>query len=193
MLSLTQEGYIKRTSLRSFNASGKEEIGLKERDGVLKIIETNTQDYAMVFTNKGRYLLIPVHKLPDVKWKDLGQHVSQIVPIEEDERVVDCYTVSEFNDERAIITATRQGMIKKSLLSGFKSTRTTKPLVAMKVKESDALISVMLVPADASSQLITLLTHRGMSLTYPMSELPDTGLRATGIKAINLKTKIMSS
>ncbi|MDF0067980.1 DNA topoisomerase (ATP-hydrolyzing) subunit A, partial [Staphylococcus pseudintermedius] len=187
MLSLTQEGYIKRTSLRSFNASGKEEIGLKERDGVLKIIETNTQDYAMVFTNKGRYLLIPVHKLPDVKWKDLGQHVSQIVPIEEDERVVDCYTVSEFNDERAIITATRQGMIKKSLLSGFKSTRTTKPLVAMKVKESDALISVMLVPADASSQLITLLTHRGMSLTYPMSELPDTGLRATGIKAINLK------
>lgn len=187
MLSLTQEGYIKRTSLRSFNASGKEEIGLKERDGVLKIIETNTQDYAMVFTNKGRYLLIPVHKLPDVKWKDLGQHVSQIVPIEEDERVVDCYTVSEFNDERAIITATRQGMIKKSLLSGFKSTRTTKPLVAMKVKEGDALISVMLVPADASSQLITLLTHRGMSLTYPMSELPDTGLRAAGIKAINLK------
>ncbi|NBK46365.1 DNA topoisomerase IV subunit A [Staphylococcus delphini] len=187
MLSLTQEGYIKRTSLRSYNASGKEEIGLKERDGVLKIIETNTQDYAMVFTNKGRYLLIPVHKLPDVKWKDLGQHVSQIVPIEEDERVVDCYTVSEFNDECAIITATRQGMIKKSLLSGFKSTRTTKPLVAMKVKEGDALISVVLVPTDASSQLITLLTHRGMSLTYPMSELPDTGLRAAGIKAINLK------
>ncbi|MEJ7540835.1 DNA topoisomerase IV subunit A [Staphylococcus intermedius] len=187
MLSLTQAGYIKRTSLRSFNASGKEEIGLKERDGVLKIIETNTQDYVMVFTNKGRYLLIPVHKLPDVKWKDLGQHVSQIVPIEEDERVVNCYTVSDFNDEHAIITATRQGMIKKSLLSGFKSTRTSKPLVAMKVKEGDALISVMYVPANAASQCITLLTHRGMSLTYPMSELPDTGLRAAGIKAINLK------
>ncbi|ARJ51802.1 DNA topoisomerase IV subunit A [Staphylococcus lutrae] len=189
MLSLTREGYIKRTSLRSFNASGREEIGLKERDTVLKIVESNTQDYVMVFTNKGRYLLIPVHKLPDIKWKDLGQHVSQIVPLDEGEYVVDCHTVTQFDDDMAIVTATRQGMIKKSLLSGFKSTRTSKPLVAMKVKDHDALISVMLLPAHVSTQLLTLLTCRGMSLTYALDELPDTGLRASGIKAINLKDK----
>ena len=187
MMSLTREGYIKRTSLRSFNASGKEEIGLKDKDGVLTIQEVNTQDTALVFTNKGRYLLIAVHKLPDIKWKDLGQHVSQIVPIDEDESIIQAYVVSQFTDGEAIVTATRHGMIKKSLLSGFKSTRTNKPLVASKVKAGDEVISVMKVNAINDLQLITLLTHKGMSLTYPLSELPDTGLRAAGVKAINLK------
>ncbi|MDT0697727.1 DNA topoisomerase IV subunit A [Staphylococcus chromogenes] len=187
VMSLTREGYIKRTSLRSFNASGKEEIGLKDKDAILTIQEVNTQDTALVFTNKGRYLLISVHKLPDIKWKDLGQHVSQIVPIDEDETVIQAYVVSQFTDEEAIVTATRNGMIKKSLLSGFKSTRTNKPLVASKVKAGDEIVSVMKVNATNDLQLITLLTHKGMSLTYPLSELPDTGLRAAGVKAINLK------
>ncbi|UEX89225.1 DNA topoisomerase IV subunit A [Staphylococcus ratti] len=187
MMSVTHEGYIKRTSLRSFNASGKEEIGIKDKDTVLTVQEVNTQDTALVFTNKGRYLLIAVHKLPDIKWKDLGKHVSQIVPIDEDEAIVQAFVVSNFTDDEAIVTATRQGMIKKSLLSGFKSSRTSKPLVAAKVKAGDEIISVMKVNAKNDLQLITLLTHKGMSLTYPLSELPETGLRAAGVKAINLK------
>ncbi|MCO4328373.1 DNA topoisomerase IV subunit A [Staphylococcus hyicus] len=187
MMSLTREGYIKRTSLRSFNASGKDEIGIKDKDRILTIQEVNTQDTALVFTSKGRYLLIAVHKLPDIKWKDLGQHVSQIVPIDEDESIVQAFVVSQFTDDEAIITATRNGMIKKSLLSGFKSTRTTKPLVATKVKDGDDVIAVMKVNAKNDLQLLTIFTHKGMSLTYPLSELPDTGLRAAGVKAINLK------
>lgn len=187
VMSLTQEGYIKRTSLRSFNASGKDEIGIKDKDSVLTIQEVNTQDTALVFTSKGRYLLIAVHKLPDIKWKDLGQHVSQIVPIDEDEKIIQAYVVSKFTDDEAIITATRNGMIKKSLLSGFKSSRSTKPLVAAKVKAGDDVVAVMKVPSKNDLQLITLFTHKGMSLTYPLSELPDTGLRAAGVKAINLK------
>ncbi|WP_380572259.1 DNA topoisomerase IV subunit A [Staphylococcus hyicus] len=187
MMSLTREGYIKRTSLRSFNASGKDEIGIKDEDHILTIQEVNTQDTALVFTSKGRYLLIAVHKLPDIKWKDLGQHVSQIVPIDEDESIVQAFVVSQFTDDEAIITATRNGMIKKSLLSGFKSTRTTKPLVAAKVKDGDDVIAVMKVNAKNDLQLLTIFTHKGMSLTYPLSELPDTGLRAAGVKAINLK------
>ncbi|WP_274311764.1 DNA topoisomerase IV subunit A [Staphylococcus hyicus] len=187
MMSLTREGYIKRTSLRSFNASGKDEIGIKDKDRILTIQEVNTQDTALVFTSKGRYLLIAVHKLPDIKWKDLGQHVSQIVPIDEDESIVQAFVVSQFTDDEAIITATRNGMIKKSLLSGFKSTRTTKPLVAAKVKDGDDVIAVMKVNAKNDLQLLTIFTHKGMSLTYPLSELPDTGLRAAGVKAINLK------
>ena len=187
VMSLTQEGYIKRTSLRSFNASGKDEIGIKDKDSVLTIQEVNTQDTALVFTSKGRYLLIAVHKLPDIKWKYLGQHVSQIVPIDEDEKIIQAYVVSKFTDDEAIITATRNGMIKKSLLSGFKSSRSTKPLVAAKVKAGDDVVAVMKVPSKNDLQMITLFTHKGMSLTYPLSELPDTGLRAAGVKAINLK------
>ncbi|REH75393.1 DNA topoisomerase IV subunit A [Staphylococcus felis] len=187
MLSLTYDGYIKRTSLRSYNASGEEDIGLKDNDYVLKILEVNTQDTALVFTNKGRYLYIPVHKLADIKWKELGQHVSQIVPIDEDEQVLSCFVLSQFTDKEVIVTTTRNGMIKKSVLANFKSTRINKPLVAMKLKQGDEVVSVVKLNADDESSLITLLTHTGMSLTYPQSELPDTGLRAMGVKAINLK------
>lgn len=91
ILSLTQHGYIKRTSTRSFNASGVTEIGLKDGDRLLKHESVNTQDTVLVFTNKGRYLFIPVHKLADIRWKELGQHISQIVPIDEDEEVVNVY------------------------------------------------------------------------------------------------------
>ncbi|REI10243.1 DNA topoisomerase IV subunit A [Staphylococcus felis] len=187
MLSLTYDGYIKRTSLRSYNASGEEDIGLKDSDYVLKILEVNTQDTALVFTNKGRYLYIPVHKLADIKWKDLGQHVSQIVPIDEDEQVLSCFVLRQFTDKEVIVTTTRNGMIKKSVLANFKSTRINKPLVAMKLKQGDEVVSVVKLNADDESSLITLLTHTGMSLTYPQAELPDTGLRAMGVKAINLK------
>ncbi|MBM9714059.1 DNA topoisomerase IV subunit A, partial [Staphylococcus aureus] len=91
ILSMTRHGYIKRTSIRSFNASGVEDIGLKDGDCLLKHQEVNTQDTVLVFTNKGRYLFIPVHKLADIRWKELGQHVSQIVPIEEDEVVINVF------------------------------------------------------------------------------------------------------
>ncbi len=96
ILSLTQHGYIKRTSTRSFNASGVTEIGLKDGDRLLKHESVNTQDTVLVFTNKGRYLFIPVHKLADIRWKELGQHISQIVPIDEDEEVVNVYNEKRF-------------------------------------------------------------------------------------------------
>ena len=99
ILSMTRHGYIKRTSIRSYNASGVEDIGLKDGDSLLKHQEVNTQDTVLVFTNKGRYLFIPVHKLADIRWKELGQHVSQIVPIEEDEVVINVFNEKDFNTD----------------------------------------------------------------------------------------------
>lgn len=184
VLSITRQGYIKRTSTRSFNASGVAEIGLKDGDSLLKYQTVNTQDTVLVFTNKGRYLFIPVHKLSDIRWKELGQHVSQIVPLDDNETVVDVYNEQNFKDDAFYVLATRNGMIKKSNVSLFKTTRYNKPLVAMKVKAQDELISVIRLNEN---QLITVLTHKGMSLTYSTEELSDTGLRAAGVKSINLK------
>lgn len=186
ILSMTRHGYIKRTSIRSFNASGVEDIGLKDGDSLLKHQEVNTQDTVLVFTNKGRYLFIPVHKLADIRWKELGQHVSQIVPIEEDEVVINVYNEKDFNTDAFYVFATQNGMIKKSTVPLFKTTRFNKPLIAIKVKENDDLISVMRFEKD---QLITVITNKGMSLTYNTSELSDTGLRAAGVKSINLKVE----
>lgn len=186
ILSMTRHGYIKRTSIRSFNASGVEDIGLKDGDSLLKHQEVNTQDTVLVFTNKGRYLFIPVHKLADIRWKELGQHVSQIVPIEEDEVVINVFNEKDFNTDAFYVFATQNGIIKKSTVPLFKTTRFNKPLIATKVKENDDLISVMRFEKD---QLITIITNKGMSLTYNTSELSDTGLRAAGVKSINLKAE----
>ncbi|HHQ2056240.1 TPA: DNA topoisomerase IV subunit A [Staphylococcus aureus] len=186
ILSMTRHGYIKRTSIRSFNASGVEDIGLKDGDSLLKHQEVNTQDTVLVFTNKGRYLFIPVHKLANIRWKELGQHVSQIVPIEEDEVVINVFNEKDFNTDAFYVFATQNGMIKKSTVPLFKTTRFNKPLIATKVKENDDLISVMRFEKD---QLITVITNKGMSLTYNTSELSDTGLRAAGVKSINLKAE----
>ncbi|EZX49798.1 DNA topoisomerase IV subunit A [Staphylococcus aureus] len=186
ILSMTRHGYIKRTSIRSFNASGVEDIGLKDGDSLLKHQEVNTQDAVLVFTNKGRYLFIPVHKLADIRWKELGQHVSQIVPIEEDEVIINVFNEKDFNTDAFYVFATQNGMIKKSTVPLFKTTRFNKPLIATKVKENDDLISVMRFEKD---QLITIITNKGMSLTYNTSELSDTGLRAAGVKSINLKAE----
>lgn len=186
ILSMTRHGYIKRTSIRSYNASGVEDIGLKDGDSLLKHQEVNTQDTVLVFTNKGRYLFIPVHKLADIRWKELGQHVSQIVPIEEDEVVINVFNEKDFNTDAFYVFATQNGMIKKSTVPLFKTTRFNKPLIATKVKENDDLISVMRFEKD---QLITVITNKGMSLTYNTSELSDTGLRAAGVKSINLKAE----
>ena len=134
ILSMTRHEYIKRTSIRSFNASGVEDIGLKDGDSLLKHQEVNTQDTVLVFTNKGRYLFIPVHKLADIRWKELGQHVSQIVPIEEDEVVINVFNEKDFNTDAFYVFATQNGMIKKSTVPLFKTTRFNKPLIATKVK-----------------------------------------------------------
>lgn len=186
VMSITKHGYIKRTSLRSFNASGIDEIGVKDGDALLKQQEMNTLDTVLVFTNKGRYLFIPVHKLADIKWKDLGQHVSQIVPIDEGEYVIDIYGESDFKPEAYYILATKNGMIKKSNVSMFKTSRYNKPLVAMKLKDNDEIIDVMRI---SKTQLLTVITNKGMSLTYSSEELSDTGLRAAGVKSINLKNE----
>ncbi|MCP6565124.1 hypothetical protein NL503_27485, partial [Klebsiella pneumoniae] len=89
------------------------------------------------------YLYLPVHKLSDIKWKDLGQHISQLVPIENDERVIDVFTEPDFKQEADYLMSTKNGMIKKSELGLFKTTRFNKPLIAMKLKDDDVVINVM--------------------------------------------------
>ncbi|WP_278925662.1 DNA topoisomerase IV subunit A [Staphylococcus auricularis] len=184
VVSITRHGYIKRTSLRSFKASGIDEIGAKDDDALMKYQMMNTLDVALAFTNKGRYLYLPVDQLADVKWKDLGQHISQLVAIDDDEVIIDLYQEQAFEDTAYYILATKQGMIKKSNVSLFKTSRYNKPLIAMKVKDNDEVINVSRINKDTN---ITVLTNKGMSLTYSTDELSDTGLRAAGVKSINLK------
>lgn len=184
IVSVTHDGYIKRTSNRSYIASGVEEVGLKDGDYLLMHEKMNTQDTLIVFTNKGNYLFIPVHEIVDLKWKDLGKHISQMIPIDDDERVISVNKETDFKTSSNYIIATKNGMIKKSTNDKFKASRITKPLVAIKLKGDDEVVSVLKIVND---ELITVITEKGMSLTYDTDELSDIGLKAAGVKSINLK------
>lgn len=179
---VTNEGYVKRVSKKSYSASDGEETMVKEADFVIGLFEQNTLDTLLLFTNKGNYLYIPVHELPELKWKELGKHVSNIIPIAQDEKIIKAIPVSVF-DKREIITFTKNGMTKKSNLSDFVVQRYSKPITFIKLKDKDEVVGVTM---DAYNEVF-IATKKGYGLWYDRSEIPTIGLRTAGVKAINLK------
>ncbi len=179
---VTSEGYVKRVSKKSYSASDGEATLVKEDDFVIGLFEQNTLDTLLLFTNKGNYLYIPVHELPELKWKELGKHVSNIVPIVQNEKVIKAIPISKF-DNREIITFTKNGMTKKSVLSDFVVQRYSKPITFIKLKDNDEVVDVTM---DAYNEVF-IATKKGYGLWYDRSEIPTIGLRTAGVKAINLK------
>lgn len=185
---VTNEGYVKRVSKKSYMAVEGESTLLKEDDYVIGLFEQNTLDTLLIFTNKGNYLYIPVHLLPELKWKELGKHVSNVVPIKQDEKIIKAMAISDFN-EREIVTFTKNGMVKKTLLSEFKVQRYSKPIMYIKLKDNDEVISV----CDENYNDVFISTKGGYGLWYDKSEIPAIGLKTAGVKAINLKDDLVVS
>lgn len=185
VVSVTEAGYIKRTSLRSHKSSNGKELGMKETDHELFQGVINTQQHAIMFTNKGHYILQLVHDLPDIRWKDLGQHISSIVALEQDEQLIAAETVMNFDEDRFVVTVTRNGQIKRTALKEYLITRFNKTYKAMNVKKDDELIFAEVV--DAKNKDAILITHQGFELRFSMDEVAPTSTRTAGIKAANLK------
>lgn len=183
-VALTKEGYIKRASLRSYAASNGEETGMKDGDRLLFQDTLNTTEHLLVFTNKGNYLYLPVHEIPDKKWKELGQHIAQIIPLAADEAVVSAVKVSDFSAEHFITCLTKGGMIKRTALEQYKAQRYSKPLVAIKLKDNDELVNAYLTDGTMN---ILIVTRNGYGLWFDEDEVSPIGIRAAGVKAINLK------
>ncbi len=184
MVTVTKDGYIKRTSLRSFAASNGQDLAMKETDRILIQQEMNTTDVLLLFTDKGSYLYCPVHELPDIRWKDLGQHVANFISIDKDENLISAMPIKEFDDKRYLLFITKNGMAKKSLLSQYKAQRYSKALVALNLKKDDELIDIHLT--DGSQDLF-LATHFGFGLWFSEEEVSVVGPRAAGVKGVNLK------
>lgn len=182
IVAVTNEGYVKRVSKKSYGSSDGDETLLKENDYVSGLYEQNTLDTLLMFTNKGNYLFIPVHELPELKWKDLGKHVSNIVPIGQDEKIIKSIPVSNF-DKREIVIFTKNGMVKKTLLEDFKVQRYSKPISCIKLKDNDEVINV----SDEAYNEVFIATEKGYGLWYDKSEIPTIGLKTAGVKSINLK------
>lgn len=179
---ITKDGYVKRTSKRSYNSSNDEPL-LKENDYVLGLYELNTIDTVLIFTNLGNYLYLPVHEIPDIKWKVLGKHISNIIKLEENEKIVSIIPVTDFNINKEVVIASKLGMIKKTPLKEFKVSRYSKAISCMKLKDNDEVIDTKLNNFND----IMISTSSCFSLWFDESEIPSSGIKSSGVKSMTLK------
>ena len=182
IVMLTKDGYIKRTSFRSYQAT-TDNPTLKENDFIIGQYEMNTLDTLLVFTSLGNYLHIPVHTIPDGKWKDMGKHISNLIPISEDEEIISCVPAYDFSSDDNIILASKNGMIKRSELKNFKLSRYSKPTSCMKLKDDDKLIAAF----KETKENVFISTRKGYGLAFKTTEIPIVGVKAAGVKGIMLK------
>ncbi|QUW22347.1 DNA topoisomerase IV subunit A [Sporosarcina sp. Marseille-Q4063] len=183
-VSVTKDGYIKRTSVRSYSASNGTGHDMKESDYMLFESPMNTQHHLLLFTSFGNYLYQPVHELPDIRWRDLGQHISSIIPLEQNETIIAVIGLENFEEEANIITVSKNGMIKQSSVASFEVRRYNRTFRAMGVRKGDEMVDARLVKGDED---VILFTKQAFALRFPLAELSVTGVRTAGVRGINLR------
>ncbi|MCY3035869.1 MULTISPECIES: DNA topoisomerase IV subunit A [Aerococcus] len=188
---VTRGGYIKRSSLRSYQSSNFSDLGLRDGDHVLYLAAHSTLDNLVLITNKGNYVFQPVYEMQELRWKDLGEHLSQRIPIASDEKIIQVYPYDK-DSQDTIVIASREGMIKQSKLSELKKIRGHKNKASQIMPLSsplDEVVNCYLVnnQNDKQNGEVILFTALGFSLRYQISEINTVGLRAKGVISINLK------
>ncbi|EMB69859.1 DNA topoisomerase IV subunit A [Streptococcus mutans] len=185
-VSVTRGGYIKRTSPRSFNASTVEELGKRDDDDVIFIQNAKTTQELLIFTNLGNVIYRPIHELADIRWKELGEHLSQnITNFATDEEILYVDLVDHF-EEGTYYAATRLGQIKRFErrdLTPWRSYKSKAVKYARLKGDDDQVIRISPIKLDD----VMLITARGYALRFNIEEVPIVGPKAAGVKAINLK------
>lgn len=186
LVTLSHEGYIKRTSMLSFTRSGGEieTTGLKEKDFVRFLLEVNTLDSLLLFSQKGLYYLLPVHQIAEYKWKDIGTALVNLIPIAKDDRIIKMISVRDFNDPaKSLVFITRNGQVKRTELKEYMTVRST-GITACKLQPEDEVIDVSL---SDNTKDILLVTKLGMAIRFKEDEVSAMGRSAGGVKGIQLR------
>lgn len=188
----TKQGYYKRVSPRSFASSAPEENGMREGDEVILCQKASTLDNLILFTSKGNYLHLPVHEIPEAKWKDVGNHLSQSISLGSNEVILTGYIKAKDSDdsykEWTVVFFTKEGLVKQTLFNEFTTYRgyKTRTSNAMKLKTTtDEVVKVVVTNPEGLE--VFIVTHCGFGLRYELSEIPVVGTVASGVKAINLR------
>ena len=184
MVPITRDGYIKKVSMRSYNASNTDPTGMKDSDSVLAYGSCSTLDTLLFFTNRGTYGYLPVYEIEEGKWKDLGSHLGNYIKMDSNEKIIQAYFLRSFNPNVQVIMASQFGMIKRSRLSDFEVSRNNKSMVCMKIGSMDQVVSVTLSYSPEDS--IAVVSQQGYALQYSAQEVAMMTLRTKGLKAMNL-------
>lgn len=190
MVAITKEGYIKRSSLRSFAASNTDELGMRGGDAPIFIEKLSTLQHLLLFTNKGNIINRSVHELPEMRWKDVGLHLSQSLTLEPEERLVEVFVIDEFNNQEEFIFVTKEGFIKRTSLNQYEPKRShmKRSFVAITRKtETDEVVNVIRRNHSDTKEDIFLVSKRGFGLRYDVNEIALVGARASGVISMNLK------
>lgn len=186
---VSKDGYLKRSSLRSFQSTDDEDNGLPAGDKVVFEKTMSTLDNLYIFTNKGNLIYRPVHELIETKWKETGQHLSQEIGLDSDEEIIRVFEVNDLKANLNFLIATNDGYIKQVTLADLQPTRTYKSraITAIKLKSNDSkVIRIDQVQPDSKEE-ITLITNQAYAVRFDISEIPTSGSKAVGVKSVNLK------
>ncbi len=185
MVALSNEGYIKRVSMKSYTSSNGDETTLKPGDYLKYLFEVSTLDNLVIFTNLGQYLYVPVHTIFEGKWKDLGKHINNLVTgLSESEYIVGAFILK--NPKEKITFVTKNGLVKQSILKDFVVSRYSKAMLAFKLKDNDEVIAV-----NQSKPRTVLISEAGYYVNIDTEEIPVVGARASGVRGMNLKDDVL--
>ena len=176
----TNDGYVKRIPLKSYVSSNGEPTVLKPGDFIRGFYSTTTLDKLLMFTNLGHYLFVPVHEIVETKWKELGKHISNLIPLSEEEKVISAMILDDLDAN--VIMTTKNGISKRTKLGDLIVSRYTKPVNAMKLKDNDEVVSVVKDNGRA-----IFITKTGRYINIDSSEITLVGAKAGGVKGINVK------
>jgi topoisomerase-4 subunit A len=185
-VTLSNEGYLKRTSKLSFTRSGGEleSTGLKEGDYLRFLLDVNTIESLLIFTQKGQFYNLPVHQIPEYKWKDNGTAIVNVIPIAKEDRIITVIPVKGFDDPgKSLVFVTRKGQVKRTELKEYMTNRSI-GIVACKVGDQDDVITVHM--SDNAKEIL-LITKQGMSIRFREEEVNPMGRAAAGVRGIQLK------
>ncbi|HBU83119.1 MULTISPECIES: DNA gyrase subunit A [Paenibacillus] len=185
-VTLSKEGYIKRTGMQSFTRSGGERnaSGVKEGDYIAQVLEVNTLENLLVFTKKGQYFLLPVHQVPEFKWKDPGTAIVNVIPLAKDDRISSVLAVKSFEEpDHSLVFVTRKGQVKRTELKDY-VTKRSGAVAACKVGKDDEVLSVHL---STGGKDIMLITKEAMAIRFREDEVNPMGRVSGGVRGIQLK------
>ena len=194
-LLVSRTGYVKRSSLRSYKASG-DENGLKDDDYPVLEQTVSTLDHLFIFTNKGNVIYRPVHEVLETRWKETGEHLSQSVGLDADEVVIQALCFPDLKQPGQFVFATRNGLIKRTEFAALKPGRTyrSRASVFMKLKApDDEVLLVAYQPTGDPATQVFCMSHGGYGLRYALSEVPVSGARAAGVKCMDLRDDQLSA
>ena len=179
---VTKDGYVKRSSIKSYKSS-EEDSTIKENDYIIGLYELETLDDLLLFTNYGNYIDILVYKLPDMKWRDMPKHISNIIPLNPGEEIISVIPLTKSNENKCVVIGSSLGMIKRIELKSLKLSRCSKPQTSMKLKDKDFIVDAFIQDKDN----IFITTDSGYGLSYKIDEIPIVGKSAGGVKSMKLK------